>query len=82
MFVLFCVKHDKRLLRLSLTVRSFQTSWPRVDEDDHTVIREAGEQRHLSRSSTLGTRGVDKVSVYGDASVAAHGVMCTPLILW
>lgn len=53
-----------------------------MDEDDHMVIREAGEQRHLSRSSTLGTRGVDKVSVYGDASVAAHGVKCTPLILW
>lgn len=42
LFVLFCFKHDKRL-RLSL---SFQTSWPRVDEDDQMVIREAGEQRH------------------------------------
>lgn len=53
-----------------------------MDEDDQMVIREAGEQRHPSLSSTLGTRGVDKVSVYGDASVAAHGVMCTPLIPW
>lgn len=53
-----------------------------MDEDDQMVIREAGEQRHPSLSSTLGTRGVDKVSVYGDASVAAHGVTCTPLIPW
>lgn len=36
------------------------------------VIRGAGEQRHLSLSFAQGRgRGVDKVSVYGDASVAA-----------
>lgn len=48
------------------------------------VIREAGEQRHLSFrhfsfSTALGRgKGVDKVSVYGDASVAAHGHVHTP----
>lgn len=38
--------------------------WPRVDEDDQTVIRETGDQKHLSLSSALGRgRGVHKASV-------------------
>lgn len=58
---------------------SFQTSWPRVQEDDQMVIRGAGEQRHLSLSSAPGRgRGVNKVSMCGDACVAAHGVVHTP----
>lgn len=37
---------------------SFQTSWPRVQEDDQMVIRGAGEQRHLSLSLHWGEERV------------------------
>lgn len=50
-----------------------------MNKDEQLVIREAGEQRHLSLSAALGRgKGVDKVSVYGNASVAAHGHVHAP----
>lgn len=62
--------------------------WPRVDEDDQMVIKEAGDQRHLSLSSALERRrGVDKVSMCECGSSwchvhTPHPMVRGPLQLW
>lgn len=52
---LFCFKHGNRLSGFrSLGVVQFPEFLAQGDEDDQIVIREAGEQSHLSLSSALG----------------------------